>query len=227
MRDEASEGAVQGGHRSRSSRGRALGLAGWHLGEARPPTFGPPSATVMRLVLYVAAFALASSAATAQDAVPAIDPALVPFARLIGDWEGPATQRTQRGPVEMIQTERVRVELGGALLTVEGTGREVGPDGAPGDVAFHAFGVFSVDAATGTVWLDTFTQEGRHVRVQPTAVADGFDWGFDVENGPRVRYEMRFDDAGRWTEHGRVSLDGGTTWLDTFEMALDLTSEAP
>lgn len=147
-------------------------------------------------------------------------PALAPLAGLIGTWEGPATAITQTGPVEVWQTEVVRAELGGALIVVEGTGRAMGEDGEPGEVVFNAFGVFSVDVQSGTVWMDAFTQEGRHTRVSPEMVDGGFDWGLDIENGPTVRYQMRLDAEGRWVETGRVSMDGGTTWLDSFSMIL-------
>ena len=170
------------------------------------------------------ALVLLAPAALAQDA-PELAPALQPFAGLLGDWAGPATQQTPSGPVEVLQTETVRVGLDGAIMTVEGLGRRV-DEGEPGEVAFHAFGVFSADAETGEVWLDTWTREGRHVRVQPVPVEGGFDWGFDVsEGGPRVDYQMRFDEAGRWTETGRVTLPGGRV-MDIFEMALDRVEAA-
>ena len=149
-----------------------------------------------------------------------LTPALAPLAGLLGRWDGPATAMTQSGPVELWQTEEVRAEIGGALIVVEGTGRQMGEDGTPGEVVFNAFGVFSVDAQTGTVWMDAFTQEGRHTRVAPDVLQDGFDWGIDVEAGPTMRYQMRFDDEGRWTETGRVSMDGGETWFDSFSMTL-------
>lgn len=150
-----------------------------------------------------------------------LHPALVPFAGLVGDWAGRAEQRTATGPVTVHQTERVRVGLGGAVLTVEGTGRRLRDDGQPGEIAFHAFGVFSVDGETGEVWLDTWTRDHQHVRLQPEPVENGFDWGFEVpDGGPVVRYEMRFDDQGRWVETGQVRLPTGQTF-DTFEMTLD------
>lgn len=153
---------------------------------------------------------------SAQD----VHPALAPYARLVGQWEGPATATNPGGRMEMTQTEEVRVELGGNLVVVEGTGRD-----AEGEVVFNAFGVFSVDGATGEVWFDAFTQEGRHTRVQPTATDDGFEWSLQPEAGPMIHYTMRFDDEGRWVETGRVSMDGGTNWIDFFEMTLDPVEE--
>ena len=175
----------------------------------------------MRLATLLALLLLSPAALAQEASGDALHPALAPLTGLLGDWEGRARAMTPAGPKEMIQTERVRAELGGAILVVEGTGREIGEDGEPGAVVFNAFGIFSVDAATGTVYFDAFTQEGRHVRVQPELLADGFDWGMQPENGPLVEYQMRFDAEGRWVETGRVSMDGGTTWLDSFEMTLN------
>ena len=160
--------------------------------------------------------ALLASAAWAQEP----QDALVPLAALVGQWEGTAVATTPQGRVELIQTEDVRLELGGALIVVEGTGREVGPGGEPGEVVFNAHGVFSVDGATGEVWLDAFTMENRHTRVQPTITEDGFEWELRPENGPIIHYTMRFDEDGRWVETGKVSMDGGSSWIDFFEMTL-------
>lgn len=145
-----------------------------------------------------------------------LQPPLLPLARLAGEWEGEAEVLMPTGRrITLRQHERVVPRLGGAVLVVEGTGR-----GESGEVEFNALGVFSVDAATGTVYLDAFTREGRHTRVAPTLLDDGFDWQVTPEAGPRLRYQMRFDDAGRWVETGEVSLDGGATWLPTFSMTL-------
>ena len=181
-------------------------------------------AALALVLLTLAACTHAQPAADSGASVASEDslhPALAPLAGLLGTWEGPATAMTQAGPQELWQTEEVRTELGGRLVVVEGTGRERGEDGALGEVVFNAFGIFSVDAQTGTVYFDAFTMEGRHTRVAPAFVEGGFDWGMDVENGPLVRYQMRFDEAGRWVETGRVSMDTGGTWMDFFEMTLD------
>ncbi|MEL6617118.1 MAG: hypothetical protein AAFQ43_15360 [Bacteroidota bacterium] len=172
------------------------------------------------VLLTLAACSHAQAPADTPTPEASLHPALAPLAGLIGDWEGQARAMTPTGPKEMIQTERVRPELGGAILIVEGTGREIGEDGEPGAVVFNAFGIFSVDTATGTVYLDAFTQEGRHVRVAPTLLDDGFDWGLQPDLGPTIEYQMRFDEDGRWVETGRASMDGGATWFDSFSMTL-------
>ena len=167
--------------------------------------------------LVVAILLSAASVASAQD----LHPSLQPLAGLLGDWAGPAEAMTPTGPQRLHQTEAVRTELSGNLIVVEGLGRRLAADGRVGDeIAFNAFGVFSVDAATGDVYLDAFTQEGRHTRVQPTIVEGGFDWSITPENGPRIEYQMRFDEAGRWVETGRMTFDGGATWRPFFEMTL-------
>ena len=171
------------------------------------------------LALVLAAPLVAQPADPFTTDTTGLHAALAPYAGLVGDWSGTARQSTPAGPVEMQQTERVRVGLGGAILTVEGIGRHLAADGTPGEIVFHALGVFSVDDA-GAVWLDTRTRKNQHVRLQPEPVGNGFDWGFEVsEGGPVVAYEMRFDDAGRWVETGRVTLPSSQTF-DTFEMTL-------
>ena len=171
-------------------------------------------ALVLAVVLAVPAFA--------QD----LNPALAPYAGLLGDWVGTAETLTPSGPMTVAQTETVRTELQGNLIVVEGRGRSLGPDGEPSDeVGFNAFGIFSVDAATGTVYFDAFTMEGRHVRVAPTPVEGGFDWSMRPGGRTVIAYEVRFDEAGRWVETGEVSLDDGETWRPFFEMTLDRVAE--
>lgn len=159
--------------------------------------------------------------ASSQD----LNPALEPFAMMVGQWEGRAEARTPQGVQVMRQTEDVRVELGGNLMVVEGMGRRLDADGEPGEIAFNAYGILSVDAQSGTVYLDAFTMEGRHTRVAPVVTDDGFEWSITPEQGPRIHYVMRIDDQGRWVETGEVSLDGGTTWMPFFEMTLERAGE--
>ena len=179
----------------------------------------------MRSLLLVLLLAVPAAAQPAADAAPELHPALAPFAGLVGQWQGEARARGRDGETVLIQTEDVRVGLGGAILTVEGRGRAVGEDGAPGETLFNAHGVFSVDGETGAVYLDAFTHENRHTRVRPTPVDGGFDWGIEPENDPRIAYAMRFDEAGRWTEAGRMTFDDGATWIPFFEMTLERVAE--
>lgn len=174
----------------------------------------------MRHLLALSALLLAAPVASES-----VHPALEPFARLVGQWEGPAEARSAQGVLAMHQTEDVRVALGGNLILIEGLGRRLDADGAPGETAFNAHGVFSVEAETGTVYLDAFTAEGRHTRVVPVATEDGFEWSITPEAGPQIHYVMRFDESGRWVETGRVSLDGGATWTPFFEMTLERVAE--
>ena len=175
----------------------------------------------MRALLLSLGLMLAAPIASAQD----LHPSLEPFAMMIGQWEGTAEARTPQGLMTMQQTENVRVELGGNLIVVEGMGRQLDAEGEPGEVVFNAYGILSVDAETGAVYLDAFTKENRHKRVQPTVTEDGFEWSITPEQGPRMHYVMRMDEQGRWTETGEVSLDGGTTWMPFFEMTLERIDE--
>ncbi|WP_412060759.1 hypothetical protein [Rubrivirga sp. IMCC45206] len=164
--------------------------------------------------LLLALLLSAASAVTAQE----LNPALAPYAALIGDWAGPADLMTPSGPLSLHHTQTVRSDLEGHLLVVEGVSRAVGDDGAPGDISAGTLGVLSVNAAT--VYLDAFTMDDRHARVAPTPVEGGYDWTFEPGGQALVTYQMRFDDEGRWVETGRVSLDGGTSWQPFFEMTL-------
>lgn len=157
-------------------------------------------------------------------AMAQVDPILEPFAVLLGQWEGEAWYMTENGErVSLHQTEVVEPRLSGRLLTVEGTGRALDAAGQPGPVVFNAFGLFSYDIATDTVYLDAFTADGRHIRTEPVVTDTGYEWHIDAD-GRLVRYVMVLDDADRWIETGEVSLDGSTTWIPFFGMTLERQS---
>lgn len=139
---------------------------------------------------------------------------------LVGRWEGegqvefvPGQKRAFRG------AETVEAKVDGQLLTIEGIHR--GKIGGQGEdmIIHHAFGLVSYDAKSKQYRFEAFTARGN--REDAVAqVADGeLTWGMAIPQFGDVRYTIKLDDQGRWSEIGEVSRDGGPR-RKFFEMTL-------
>lgn len=136
-----------------------------------------------------------------------------------GVWEGTGWFRQGPGDPDTVhQVERVEARLDGVVLLIEGTGRS-----AFGEVVHHAFATLGWDPAAGAYRMTTWLADGTMTEAE-TTFADGvFTWGFDVPDGPMIRYRIESPEPGVWRETGHVSLDGGGAWLPFFGMTLHRT----
>ena len=178
------------------------------------------SPALVRSCLALLALAFPSSSALAQAPVPpeAIS-AMAPVGWLAGQWSGEGTIHGPDGPRRIHQTEDVRTALEGALLIVEGTGRDPVDDGQ-GPVVYRAFGVFSAGDAPGRYRVAAW-QGGRFVDARAEIAADGtITWGFDTPDGGEVRYVIRRPEPDVWHEAGSYRAAGGEAWRPFFEMTL-------
>ena len=179
--------------------------------------------------LFTLALSLSACAAAPDEGATATDgtavvadptalahPPMRPLAFLVGRWRGSGSIALGAGPRHTFtQTEEVVPKLDGVALTIEGLGR--GEDGA---VVHHAFAVLFHDAAAGGYRIRAFTREGRTVETEATVDGASVAWGFDL-GAQRVAYRIEVGADHRWVETGRMSRDGGATWLDFFAMELD------
>jgi hypothetical protein len=170
--------------------------------------------------LSLIALSLPSSAIAQVPPVPreAIA-AMEPIGWLAGRWSGEATVHGPEGPRTIRQNEDVRAALEGALLVVEGTGRDPVASGE-GPVVYRAFGVFSAGEAAGRYRVAAW-QGGRFVDARAEIAADGtVTWGFDTPDGGEVRYVIRRPEPDTWDETGSYRAAGGDAWRPFFEMTL-------
>jgi hypothetical protein len=176
---------------------------------------------IVPLLLVAASTALSGGAAFAQAPVPeAAKAAMTPLAWLVGRWSGEGTHTGQAGTQVVHQTEDVRPALEGSLLVVEGTGREPGPDGEPGDVVFRAFAVLSAGDAPGRYRFAAWNA-GRFVDAGAEVAEDGtLTWGFETPDGGRVEYVIRRPEPDVWHEEGSYFAPGQDTGRPFFEMTL-------
>lgn len=149
------------------------------------------------------------------------------FRDLTGEWAGEAwIIMGPQGKQTLTQREWVAPAAGGIVITVRGLGTERMPDGTDA-VRHDAFAIIHLDHDGKTPLMRAFTANGNWMDMDLTILPAGYDWKMNDPRAGEVRYEMRFDDQGRWVEKGYATRDGGTTWFQFFEMTLSRVAAAP
>lgn len=175
---------------------------------------------MMRCLLTLALL-LTSTVAMSQSTPSAPPAPLSLFAKLVGEWEGEATAVMGPGARHVLrQTERVEAVAGATAFAVRGRGFEKMTDGRE-QMTFDAFAVIYLDHDHATPRMRTFTMQGGNWTDPDFSLsADGYQWSMRDPRAGLIRYEMKFDQEGRWIETGAVSRDDGATWFPIFEMKL-------
>ncbi|QJR35350.1 DUF1579 family protein [Gemmatimonas groenlandica] len=175
---------------------------------------------MMRSLLTLALL-LTPAIVMSQSTPPAPPAPLSLFAKLVGEWEGEATAVMGPGARHLLrQTERVEAVAGATAFAVRGRGFEKMADGRE-QMTFDAFAVIYLDHDHATPRMRTFTMQGGNwADPEFTLTADGYQWSMRDPRAGLIRYEMKFDQEGRWVETGAVSRDDGATWFPIFEMKL-------
>ena len=120
---------------------------------------------------------------------------------LAGKWTGEATATMgPQGPVKMQQTEDVQYRLGGLVMLVEGTGRDLQSN----NVVFNALATISYDDAAKQYRIRAFNQ-GRYLDTELKLGDRSFEWGYQA--GPaKIVNRMNLGESGEWIEVGEVTL---------------------
>lgn len=168
------------------------------------------------MVLVLAALAAVPQASPAQApaALPVAADKMQALAFLVGEWEGEAWMQMGPDRRETVrQHERVELAASGEVLSIQGQGR-VGErlvhDAVASiawDPAAQRYDMWTYRAGAGPA--DPWIEVGDHQVV----------WGFDSPRG-KIRFTIRLDEQGRWTEIGERSGDGGATWQTFLGMTL-------
>jgi hypothetical protein len=134
---------------------------------------------------------------------------------LLGDWRGHGWTAIGGHRVRFEQEESVRSRLGGEIVTVDGRAND---PGNREDVRFSAFAIASYDIEASVYRWRAYSA-GNCIEV-PLEVGDQtFGWGFGAASDTLIRFDASI--AGNtWRQVGKVSVDAGATWSQTFEMTL-------
>jgi hypothetical protein len=136
------------------------------------------------------------------------------LAFLVGEWEGEAWMQMGPDRRETVrQHERVEWKAGGEVLLIQGQGRQ-------GERLVHdALAAIAWDPRQASYVMWTY-RAGGGPSTPSIEVAEGrVVWGFDA-GGAKIRFTIRLDEQGRWSETGDRSTDGGATWIPFFGMTL-------
>lgn len=142
---------------------------------------------------------------------------------MLGEWRGRGWSMLPDGSrVEFDVVERVRWNLAGTALLVEGFGFSANPETGEREVGHDAFALI--------VWDEQKQAPTMHARRagDPGGGFATYDIAWDADKGAlvwqvqpdRVRFIIVVAD-GVWTETGEYSPDGGGTWMRFLEMRLD------
>jgi L-alanine-DL-glutamate epimerase-like enolase superfamily enzyme len=135
----------------------------------------------------------------------------------VGEWKGQGWAQYGQGERhEFTIDESIQRRLEGALLLIEGRGRDRG-----GALVHNALAILSYDPASKQYRFRSWRLPGGQYRdSEATLTADGLEWGFhDSPNAPRLRFRIRIE-GGKWFETGESSFDG-QTWRKFMEMTLE------
>lgn len=160
---------------------------------------------------------LAAGAAPAQG-----PPASSPEARekmkalefMVGDWQGEAwTQMRPEVRETVTQRELVEWAAGGEALLVRGQGSK------DGKVVHYAVALIAWDARNQRYTMWAYRAGSGISTPELTVTNGGVVWGISSP-GYQVRFTMRLDEQGRWSEIGERSMDAGQTWSTFLGMTL-------
>jgi hypothetical protein len=119
--------------------------------------------------------------------------------------------------VKIRQSEDIQYKLGGLVMIIEGTGRDL----VSGKVLFHALAVVNYDEAKKQYRIRAFN-DGHQVETELEVGDRGFAWGF--QSGPAaVRNIMVLNEKGEWAESTTAKV-GDRPEFTTVRMLLQRTA---
>lgn len=169
------------------------------------------------LLLFTLPAPLVAQSRGASDAAKA-KAALVPFTKLVGQWEGDARVMFVPGqpPQVVRQREDITLTNGGTMLKIVGIGRSTQP-GAKDSVVLRASGTLWYDNATNKLRLVAQANGSDSVEADIQVKPDTLIWSFPIQGG-RLRFTIAYTNTD-WHEVGHFLMQGGNA-IPTVEMRL-------
>jgi hypothetical protein len=134
---------------------------------------------------------------------------------MVGKWNGHGWIEFHPGKRDRFKSEEsVRSKLGGHVLVIDGIHRD-----SAGKVVHNAFGVLSYDARKRSHRFRSYLASGRSGDYDASYRKGVLTWTMKT---PRftMRYAIRLNKRGQWSEIGEISYDG-KKWRKFFKMTLD------
>ena len=173
--------------------------------------------TKLRKVVLAVSFLLPRPAAAQADAERA---EMKKMEFLMGEWDGEGWAAFGPGPRKTFTIhESVQRRLDGLVFVLEGVGRSPSPDGK-GRTTHQALATVAYDARARVYRLSAYREGSGFITAEAKLATDSLIWGFRDERAGDIRFTIRLDDKGRWTEAGETSRDGGKSWHQFLQMTL-------
>ena len=171
-------------------------------------------AVALAVTPAAASVAAPATAVTSPD-IPTQQAAMDRLSFMVGNWVGSGWTITASGTrQEFLQTERVRRQVQGLVISVEGLGRDKAD---PTRIVDSALAVINYDDTTSQYRWEAFSQ-GHLTASVPVVGDDTFQWTLS-QPGVTIRYTLKFTRTS-WHEVGELSTDGGQSWRKNFQMDL-------
>ena len=141
------------------------------------------------------------------------------LAFMVGEWKGEGWM--QSGPDQRNTsrvTEKMESKAGGMVMAIEGIGK-ANVNGEE-KIVHNAFAVISYDAQNEAYMMRSFLSNGQYVDADIVVEDEKLIWGFEVNQGGKIRYTATLTKEDVWHEIGEFSRDQGATWFQFFEMTL-------
>lgn len=169
------------------------------------------------LLTVIAAFPAAAQ--TAPDVAPHTQLSAHPVSQLLGEWRGKGWMMQRDGSrIEYEALERVRWNLAGTALIVEGLGRHHDQETGEITIGHDAFALMTWDDESNSPRLSA-KRAGEPFQTHEITADPGSGALIWHVIPSRVRFTITIKD-GVWTEIGEFSQDGGENWMKFLEMKL-------
>jgi hypothetical protein len=139
---------------------------------------------------------------------------------LVGEWDGEGWVAFGPGQRKTFTIhESVQPKLDGLVVLLEGLGKSPSPDGTQ-RITHHALATLAYDPQARVYRLSAYREGNGFIAAQARVGAKSLIWGFTDPRAGDIRFTIRLDDQGRWTETGEASRDGGKSWHQFLDMTL-------
>lgn len=170
------------------------------------------------LFLFVYCFTVSAQANLQPSAE--LKAAILKLEPLVGQWKGEGWLQTGSSKRVFQQSEIIALKANNTLLQIEGLGKD-----ELGQTVHQAYAVISFDSDKSVYQMLAVRADGKVIYPELKVTETGMlEWGFDVGNGGRVKFNIEIKDD-TWHETGAFT-SNGTSWIPFLEIKLTKESVA-